>query len=365
MRSCPKCIENFLPYVFLVQFNHSSIAGFHASTFTTTIKINQKSGLCFRITISSGSVASHIANEQVMTTLKAIQNAETVTYLGTPEVALRADWPQQGQHHELAASMTRPLRKLSLHSDNANVSPSLLQAGDTSALFMSETIDELNIGAHFLNRLTSDERMRIRELGRRIPIRQGETVFTQGEQHDGIFIIERGQVRVYYTAPSGREITLAYWTPGHFIGGPEISGGGAHMWSGVAIDDCEILLLPSAVLQKLLTQMPNFAMALVGGLVAKGKCYSSMAQMLGTRSVIERLAQYLLNLSVLYGSPAGSAVIINRKVTHDQIAAMVGSTRQWVTMMLKRFQAKRIMSIEAGIIRIERIDLLEQILFKE
>lgn len=230
---------------------------------------------------------------------------------------------------------------------------------------MSETIDELNIGAHFLDRLSGDERARIRELGRRIVVRQGETVFNQGEQHEGIFIIEHGQVRVYYTAPSGREITLAYWTPGHFIGGPEVSGGGTHMWSGVAIDDCEIMLLPSAALQKLLSQIPNFAMALIDGLVAKGKCYSSMAQMLGTRSVIERLAQYLLNLSELYGALDGEAIVVNRKVTHDQIAAMVGSTRQWVTMMLKRFQAKRIVSIEGGIIRIERIDLLEQILFKE
>jgi CRP-like cAMP-binding protein len=90
-----------------------------------------------------------------------------------------------------------------------------------------------------------------------------------------------------------------------------------------------------------------------------------MAQMLGTRSVIERLAQYLLNLSELYGSREGDTIVINHKITHDQIAAMVGSTRQWVTMMLKRFQARRIVSVEGSIIRIERIDLLEQILFKE
>jgi len=230
---------------------------------------------------------------------------------------------------------------------------------------MSETVEELNIGAHFLDRLSSGERTQIQNLGRQIIVRQGEAVFSQGDHHAGIFIIDRGQVRVYYTAPSGREITLAYWTPGHFIGGPEISGGGVHMWSGVAIDDCEITVLSSATLQNLLKQMPNFALALIDGLVAKGKCYSSMAQMLGTRSVIERLAQYLMNLSELYGLPDGDAIVINRKVTHDQIAAMVGSTRQWVTMMLKRFQAKRIVFIEGSVIRIERLDLLEQILFKE
>ncbi|SDH44135.1 Cyclic nucleotide-binding domain-containing protein [Bradyrhizobium sp. Rc2d] len=90
-------------------------------------------------------------------------------------------------------------------------------------------------------------------------------VFNQGEHHDGIFIIRRGQVRVYYSAPSGREITLAYWTPGHFIGGPEISGCGVHMWSGMAIEDCEIIAMSRVTLQKLLVQIPPFALAIITG----------------------------------------------------------------------------------------------------
>jgi CRP-like cAMP-binding protein len=235
----------------------------------------------------------------------------------------------------------------------------------SSALFMSETIDGLNAGAHFLDRLSASEQARVHAAGRTITVPQGEKVFSQGDGHDGIFIIRRGQVRVYYTAPSGREITLAYWTPGHFIGGPEISGGGIHMWSGIAIEACEISALSGPALEKLLTGIPAFALALIDGLIAKGKCYSSMAQILGTRSVIERLAQFLLTLSELHGTADGDTIIINRKITHDQIAAMVGSTRQWVTMMLKRFQNRRIIAIDGSTIQIRRIDLLEQILFKD
>ncbi|MEZ2143413.1 Crp/Fnr family transcriptional regulator [Bradyrhizobium sp. DN5] len=230
---------------------------------------------------------------------------------------------------------------------------------------MSESVDGLNLGAHFLEGLSSDERAQVLAAGRAVFARQGEMVFSQGEYHDGIFIISRGQVRVYYTAPSGREITLAYWTAGHFVGGPEISGFGVHMWSGVAVEDCEIIALSRRTLQKLLLQIPSFALAMIDGLIAKGKCYSSMAQMLGTRSVIERLAQYLLNLAELYGIGDGNTVVINRKATHDQIAAMVGSTRQWVTMMMKRFQNEHIISIEGNTIRIDRIDQLKKILFKD
>ncbi|NUU39829.1 Crp/Fnr family transcriptional regulator [Tardiphaga robiniae] len=288
-----------------------------------------------------------------MTSLKALSDSREA-YLPATAVTLR------GRH----ACRTSPSSAGIASGRSITTAPAVRQS-DLSALFMSETIDDLNDGAHFLDRLTVEERAQIRESGRQFTVRQGEAIFSQGAHHQGIFIIERGQVRVFYTAPTGREITLAYWTPGHFIGGPAISGGGTHMWSGVAIEDCDITHLSSATLQALLLRMPTFALALIDGLVAKGKCYSSMAQMLGTRSVIERLAQYILNLSELYGVADGDAVVINRKVTHDQIAAMVGSTRQWVTMMLKRFHAKRIVSIDGGVIRIHRLDQLEQILLKD
>lgn len=222
------------------------------------------------------------------------------------------------------------------------------------ALFLSESVEGLDEGAHFLDALTPEERERLRAHGRRLSFLPGKAIFTQGDTHGGIFIIEAGQVRVFYTAPSGREITLAYWTTGHFIGGPEMTGGGAHIWSAEALSDCRILFLPAQALKTLLVEMPTFALCLLQGLAAKGRCYSAMAQMLGTRSVIERLAQFLINLGDLHGVRDGRAIIINAKVTHDQIAAMVGSTRQWVTMMMKRFQKDGLLTVTPRHIRIER-----------
>ena len=279
-----------------------------------------------------------------MTILKEAAAIEPAAFADRPHAGVPFDWIDHKKTRRVRSTRARPA---------------------SSALFMSETIDGLNAGAHFLDRLSASEQARVHAAGRIISVPQGEMVFSQGDGHDGIFIIRCGQVRVYYTAPSGREITLAYWTPGHFIGGPEISGGGIHMWSGIAIDACEITTLSGPALEKLLTGMPKFALALIDGLIAKGKCYSSMAQILGTRSVIERLAQFLLTLSELHGVADGDTVVINRKITHDQIAAMVGSTRQWVTMMLKRFQNRRIIAIDGSTIRIRRMDLLEQILFKD
>jgi CRP/FNR family transcriptional regulator, cyclic AMP receptor protein len=259
------------------------------------------------------------------------------------------------------AVLERPVRR---KSEEVALPPSSSLPGPT-ALFLSETIEGLNEGANFLSRLSPSELARMRASGRQLAFKAGEPIFSQGTPHEGIFLIDSGRVRVFYSAPSGREITLAYWTQGHFIGGPEICGGGIHMWSGEALEECRITILPSAAVQSLITQVPNFALCLIEGLVAKGKCYSAMAQMLGTRSVIARLAQFLVSLSELYGVADESAIIINRKITHDQIAAMVGSTRQWVTMMLKRFKKNGTVSVDARYIRIDRPERLKEMLFKD
>ncbi|MDN3722423.1 Crp/Fnr family transcriptional regulator [Roseibium salinum] len=166
-------------------------------------------------------------------------------------------------------------------------------------------------------------------------------------------------MRTFYAGPSGREITLALWTHGHFIGGPEIFGGGTHMWSADVQEDVELLYLTGARIRQLVDSMPSFAICLINGLVAKGKCYSALVQMLGTRSVTERLAQLLIILGDTHGRAEGNRLVVEKKITHDHLAAIVGSTRQWVTMTLDKFQKKGLITACRGRLSIENYDLLQ------
>ncbi len=148
-------------------------------------------------------------------------------------------------------------------------------------------------------------------------------------------------MRVFYTSASGREITLAYWNPGNFVGGPDVLNAGTHMWSGVTATETQVLMLPSRELRQLILEIPALAIGIIEGLSFKGKCYSALAQILGTRSVSERLAHLLLQLAEIYGQPTKNGIFIDAAFTHVDLAHIVGATRQWVTMMLKRLQVAR------------------------
>lgn len=230
-----------------------------------------------------------------------------------------------------------------------------------SPLFLSESVAGLADGAGFLDPLPTAARHRVMSSGPHLTLDAGERVFTQGEPHTGIFLIASGRVRVYYIGPSGREVTLAYWTPGNFIGGPSMHHGGTHQWTGVAIERVEVVSLSSRTLKTLMEEVPGFAICLIDGLESKGRCYTAMAQMLGTRSVIERLAQLLLNLGELYGRRDADAIIIPEMISHDEIAALVGSTRQWVTMMMKRFGTEEVVAYRGRDFQILKLERLRAI----
>lgn len=201
--------------------------------------------------------------------------------------------------------------------------------------------------------LTGEEIATVTAAGRRKVLYRGAQLFKQGSPQDGIYLIESGRIKVFYTAPSGREITLAYWHPGNFVGGPELFKRGLHIWSGAAAVNSVVLHLPGDTLRDMITRIPPLAFGVIEGLSFKGKCYSMLAQMLGTRSATERLAHLLLHLLDLYGVEEGGGMLIAASFTHADLAHMTGVTRQWVTTSLNRFA-------ELGIMQTHGTNLLVQ-----
>lgn len=207
------------------------------------------------------------------------------------------------------------------------------------ALFLIDEHDVPDEGVQLLDTLPESLRIAIRERATTLRLAAGAPVFEQGRPHTGIFVIEQGSVRTFYAAPTGKEITLAYWTEGHFVGGPELFGRGVHCWSADAATACVLSWIPGLQLRELVLKNTEFAMGMIDALIVKGRCYSALAQILGTRPARGRLVELLLALAGRAASSGdGGEAEVPRHVTHEQLAAIIGSTRQWVTATLARFE---------------------------
>src|SRR5258708_8829270 len=141
----------------------------------------------------------------------------------------------------------RPVMSLQVASAMRDGAPSAAGSANsaaTSSLLLSESQQSIGGPPPLMEKLTPREREIVLKQGRRKVLNRGQTLFNQGAKHDGIYLIESGRIRVFYTSPLGREITLAYWRAGNFVGGPEVFDAGSHQWSGGAATNCSEGQLP-------------------------------------------------------------------------------------------------------------------------
>ena len=207
-------------------------------------------------------------------------------------------------------------------------------------ILLSPPADGPSSAPDVLGNLSESTRQAVLALGRERDYAEGTILFSQGDAHDGIYLIDHGLVRSFYVSEDGRELTLGFWTAGHYVGAPQLFGGGRHAWTSTAAAPTSCLWLPGLQLRELAGQRSDLALALIDALVHKSECYCALLQLLATHSMRVRLARLLAMLSA---REEGA----NTGLSHSQLASMIGSTRQWVSLTLARFEADGLIAKQA------------------
>lgn len=170
-----------------------------------------------------------------------------------------------------------------------------------------------------------------------------EELFTQGEPHTGTYVVIDGLVRTYYTSAVGKEMTLGFWSDGDWVGGPDFFGNSpGHVWSAQTVEESTMLLIAGSKLRQLATQIPGIALAVIDSLTFKLHWMSILLQTLGTESVSHRLAALLVKLAEIYGERRHDGIAIRYPFSQEDLATMVGASRQWVSTAFAKLQRQQI-----------------------
>lgn len=216
-------------------------------------------------------------------------------------------------------------------------------------------------GAALLAALDAPDLAPLRAASRRIELAAGAVAFRQGEPRGAIFVIDRGEMRIFHAGPSGREVTLAYWGPGNFIGGPDLFEGGPHMWSGMATRPSRLWAVPGVALRAAAAASPPLALALIDALAHKGRCMSALIHLFGTRSARERLARLLVQIAERDGRPEGDGLSLRRDFSQEDLARLVGATRQWVSATFERWRQDGLIAVTPTRLVIRDLDALRAV----
>ena len=214
----------------------------------------------------------------------------------------------------------------------------------------------------FLQRLSESTCAELFKLGHRTGYRKGETVFQAGSPGENVYILTHGRVKIYALSPAGRSVILWFCFPGEMFGLAEMARAGRREVYCQACADSEALVIPQPKFKALLESDTQAAMLILDLLSCRLRGLTDMLLNFTADDVTTRVVKLLIRLSARYGkplSPAGTLVDIH--LTHQEIADMVGVTRQSVSTVLSALKREGLLSVKKHCIYIQNNQQLQNL----
>jgi CRP/FNR family transcriptional regulator, cyclic AMP receptor protein len=173
--------------------------------------------------------------------------------------------------------------------------------------------------------------------------RANTTLIAEGDQGDTLFVILSGSLRIFCADPGGREITLAIYGPGDYVGEMSLDGGVRS--ASVCTEEASVCAVVSGQsLRQHLAANFEFSLELIRRLIRRTRLATESARSLALLDAYGRLVRLLDGLAV---ARADGARMVAQRLTHKNIAERIGCSRELVSRLLKDLQRGGYVALEA------------------
>ena len=208
----------------------------------------------------------------------------------------------------------------------------------TSKLWYLKQID-------LFSELSDQEIQEIASLSRMEAVKKGEFIYFPDDPSDSVYLLKEGRVKVSRLSEDGREVTLAILRPGELFGELALADEGPRETIAEAIDDSLLCVINKADFERTIKGRPGLALKVFKLVGLRLRRLETKVEELVFRNVPSRLAQLLIRLAKEYGRPSQDGTILGLSLSHRELANLVGSTRETVTLVLNDFRKQGIIEI--------------------
>jgi len=167
----------------------------------------------------------------------------------------------------------------------------------------------------------------------------GEILFSEGQPCAGLFIVVKGRMRIFKISRSGREQVLALQGPGGSIAELPVFDGGVYPASVAAIEPSELLFISRKDFQAFCLDHPEVTLKVLKVVGARLRGLVAMIEELSFTNVRHRLISWILREY----KKKGPAIALD--ISHQDLAARIGTVRELVSRNLARLQAQGFITI--------------------
>ena len=177
-------------------------------------------------------------------------------------------------------------------------------------------------------------------------VAKGRPLISQGDNATSISMIGMGRVRLTRSLSDARTLSIGYRGAGDMLGECALGGVAQHKDSALATEDVEALIVPVQTVRALVAADGAFGTAFMQMLVDRHNDTEERLASMLFRNVEARLAEFLLKAAQRWGIPEPRGVLIAAPFTHQEMASMIGSTRETVTLTLGDLRRKGVIEID-------------------
>ncbi|MBK8481439.1 MAG: Crp/Fnr family transcriptional regulator [Proteobacteria bacterium] len=195
--------------------------------------------------------------------------------------------------------------------------------------------------------LPRPELARLADEGKVSDHRRRRVVYMPGDPGGSVFGIVTGRVKISRVTPDGKELTLAYRLAGELFGENCLFLGEPREEMAETADHTVLIEFPRQLVEELLAAHVELALEMTRTLLERRRALERKIEDLIFKDVNAKLAELLLSLAKRYGLPEPRGTLISVKVTHQEMANLIGSTRETVSLALSQFKRQKLIHLEA------------------
>ena len=206
--------------------------------------------------------------------------------------------------------------------------------------------------------LTADQIAELARMARRQRFGRDEVIFYQGDPGDSFYVILSGQVKVSVSSPEGQEAILVMLDTGESFGELALLDEQPRSATIEATRPTEVVVMRKDEFHRLIQHHPDIALSLLRVMTKRLRDTDQLVQDAAFLDVAERLAKKLLALVDSHGRASERGIDLDIHLTQQDLAAMIGATRESVNKQLGAFRDRGILSVDRQRITILKPDAL-------
>lgn len=189
---------------------------------------------------------------------------------------------------------------------------------------------------------------------------KGRIIFMEGEPGEAFFYIKSGLVKVSKLSRDGREHILHVLNEGHVFAEVTLFSNTEYPATAEVLEDAEIGIIKNEDLEKVIKENPDLSLQMIKYLNKRLVEAHMKIRNLALYDTYERTAQALVKLAEDYGKKSSKGVNLDINISRQELANIVGTTRETVIRALTAFKKERLIGIEKNTITIIDLESLKE-----